>query len=124
MSWNTTLRILLGMPQSELPVRLVTPPAHPHTALTPAELAQVRLDLELAEPKTCNFQLWGGSLPHPEPVSPECGKVAVQQRLLACGAVRYQCAEHATPNPALSYFCPICKDHSVASDHIIAEMPL
>lgn len=124
---NTTkiLRRVLGMPASEHRPRLVEPIlrgiAHPHTALTEAELAQVRADLELAEPKKCQ-RLWRKSR---SDVASEvaCEQRAVVQRLMVCGEFDYRCEEHMHQLARFaSCKCGWRGEH--VEDHIAAVLPL
>lgn len=127
---TTLLRRMLLMPASDHRPRLVEPIlrgiAHPHTALTPEELAQVRADLALVEPKRCQARVWmhGPGGVNARPATPECGKPAVLQRLSACGYVSYRCAEHVSGLGYSTTYCPNCNKVFPADTHLVAELPL
>lgn len=105
--------------------------AHPHTALTEEELAQVRADLALVEPHACTCRTWrqyfnsAGVIVKTEPVDPECGKPAVVQRMTACGHVGYRCAEHNENGQGYpTDYCIGCNGIFPVGTHTIAVLPL
>ncbi len=126
MTATAFLRRLLLMPASELRPRLVEPIlrgiAHPHTALTEEELAQVRADLELAEPKTCQWVRRLKLVGQPEQRI-RCKRQASVQRLMVCGATGYRCDEHRQQVAKIT-MCTCGWQGADYHDHLAVEIEL
>lgn len=94
--------------------------AHPHTALTEEQLAEVRADLELAEPKKCTLRYINRVTgEHTE----ECGRLAVVDELWACGRSTYACDQHEASSLAIIN-CRQCGQRCRPEQHLVAVVPL